>query len=138
MFALIDPNRIVAGIWAECLHPAAARILFWHSTCTSRFRSDAVPCVNEPVLREGGSVMSIRKNLVALASVLTLVTFLPSGVLASIRCPTSKYEKCIDRAEQALNDCLDHATLTEVLCWSRYGYAKIWCTVLYGVRSIFD
>jgi hypothetical protein len=99
-----------------------------------RFGSDAVPRVNESVLREGGSVMSVRNNIVTLASLLTLVTFLTSGVLASTSGPTSKYEKCMNRAEQALRDCLDHATLTEVLCWSRYGYAKLWCTILYGVR----
>jgi len=41
------------------------------------------------------------------------------------------YVECMDAAEEDRDDCLDHADLEE-LCWSAFGYAKLWCTIKYG------
>jgi len=82
--------------------------------------------------------MRIRKALVSLTAVLLLAGLTPSVVMAYSGNPASNYDRCITEADGSLHDCLDHAVATEALCWSRYGYAKLWCTIKYAVDSIID
>jgi len=47
------------------------------------------------------------------------------------------YDACMDKAEATLLKCLEAAGDTKPLCWSRFGYSKLGCTVSYFIRSIF-
>jgi hypothetical protein len=47
-----------------------------------------------------------------------------------------RYDRCITKSEQSLYECLDFAEATEQLCWSRYGYAKLYCSIRYAVDLI--
>lgn len=81
--------------------------------------------------------MRIKKVLVSLAAVIALTGMAPSAATADDYDSAIRYDRCMTRATQSLHDCLDHAVATEALCWSRYGYAKLWCTLRYGVDEIF-
>ena len=81
--------------------------------------------------------MRVRNGLVSLALFVALAGLTPSTVTAYDDESAIRYDRCMTRAVNALHDCLDHAVATEGLCWSRYGYAKLWCTLRYAADSIF-
>jgi len=74
--------------------------------------------------------------LVGILLVGTNLGLAPSvGAAAS---PSQAYVECMDKADGKLVTCLRNADETEYLCWSRFGYAKMWCSVKYLVGSIFE
>jgi hypothetical protein len=52
--------------------------------------------------------------------------------------PPRAYVQCMDRAEAKFVRCLDGADTTEFLCWSKFGYDKLWCSTKYMISSIFE
>lgn len=80
--------------------------------------------------------MKARWSFRKLLPLLTLVAALPVVALAWDE-PTAamKYEECMDRAEERFSECLDAADGTEFLCWSRFGYAKLACSIKYAIDS---
>ncbi|GEM_PF-1704618 len=80
-----------------------------------------------------------RNILPAIVSILVLGAgpiVAPPAVAAAN--PPQAYVECMDSADDKLEHCLDVAEETEVLCWSRFGYAKLWCSTKYLISSIFD
>ena len=71
-------------------------------------------------------------SIVAAAAILAL----PSAAMAGSGTPAEKYDACMDRAETSLIRCLDAAGEADYFCWSTFGYAKLWCTISYGVRAV--
>jgi hypothetical protein len=80
--------------------------------------------------------MRIRNLLVSLSILTVLAGLNPVTAVTYGDDPASRYDRCITKAERSLHACLDHAVATETLCWSRYGYAKLWCSLRYAVDSI--
>jgi hypothetical protein len=66
----------------------------------------------------------------ALLLALSLALTLPAAALAQEE-EARDYVSCMDAAVEQLFDCVRVADETEVLCWSRYGYAKLGCTLKY-------
>ncbi len=82
-------------------------------------------------------MMKTRRKLARPVAVLSLLTILPIASMAGQR-PTAamKYEGCMDHAERQFEICQDGASnLTEFLCWSRFGYDKLGCSVKYAIDS---
>ena len=82
--------------------------------------------------------MRSRTRFMRPAAALSLLALLPIAALAG-EPPSAamKYEACMDHAERQLAICLDAASeLTEVLCWSRFGYEKLGCSVKYAIESL--
>jgi len=71
-------------------------------------------------------------SIVAAAAILAL----PSTAMALSGTPAEKYDLCMDRAETSFLRCLDASGESEYLCWSTFGYAKLWCTISYGFRTV--
>ncbi len=69
-----------------------------------------------------------------MVTLFSLAGLYPSSVMAGNNDRATRYDQCMDRAEATLNDCLDSAVATEPLCWSRFGYAKLYCTIKYFVK----
>ena len=68
-----------------------------------------------------------------MVTLFSLAGLYPSSVMAGSNEPATRYDRCMDKAEASLYDCLDVAVATESLCWSRYGYAKLYCSIRYFV-----
>jgi hypothetical protein len=76
---------------------------------------------------------SLRASMVALA----LLALLPVTATGERPSAAMRYESCMDHAEGQLETCLEAASeLTEVLCWSRFGYDKLGCSVRYAIESV--
>jgi len=74
----------------------------------------------------------------AIALLLAVSLALPAAtVRAQAERPAMDYEACMNAAEDDLRECLKWADDAEELCWSRYGYTKIYCTGRYIIASIF-
>ena len=81
--------------------------------------------------------MNLRWSLKVPVVVLTLLAVLPAGVAGERPDAAMRYEACMDHAESQLETCLEAASeLSEVLCWSRFGYDKLGCSVKYAVESL--
>lgn len=81
--------------------------------------------------------MQFCKEMISTAVVLALLATAPPGIAAADD-PATRYEECMNKAEADLYKCLRIAAGSEYLCWSRYGYAKSWCSVRYLMESIFE
>jgi hypothetical protein len=82
--------------------------------------------------------MHIRKLLLTAALIATTAATVPATALASDP-PTAamKYEACMNEAEEKFNQCLEKSiTVAEAFCWSRYGWAKLGCSVDYAYNSL--
>ncbi|MFC1500288.1 hypothetical protein ACFL6T_04645 [Candidatus Zixiibacteriota bacterium] len=77
------------------------------------------------------------KRACSIAAVVAILAA-PSSAMALSDSPAEKYDACMDRAESSLLRCLDVSSELDYFCWSKYGYAKLWCTISYGVRSILN
>lgn len=69
--------------------------------------------------------MTARRLLLTVATAAALVA-LPLQAHAE----DTRYDKCMDRAEETLNEC-NKSSFDDTLCWSRFGYQKLWCTLRY-------
>ena len=75
----------------------------------------------------------------ALVSALILVAApVTAPAAAAAADPATAYLECMETAEKKFHTCLEKATVTEFLCWSKYGYDKLWCSVKYLGGSIFE
>ena len=73
----------------------------------------------------------------AIALLLTVSLAFPGAVRAQEERAAMDYEACMDAADEQFERCLEFAERTEELCWARYGYAKLGCTLKYGWDSWF-
>jgi len=80
--------------------------------------------------------MRFRSSILSMVAVLSLAGFYPSSAIAGNKDPATRYDRCITKSEESLYDCLEVAVATEQLCWSRYGYVKLYCSIRYGVDLI--
>ena len=69
--------------------------------------------------------MNARRLLLTAATAVTLIT-----MPLQARAEGTRYDDCMDRAEATLNAC-NKSSFDDTLCWSRYGYQKLWCTLRY-------
>ena len=79
-------------------------------------------------------------SMMMVAVMLAAPTFImasPIALKAQSRSDKARYAECIDAADKDFKYCLKHAEETDILCWAKYGYDKIGCTVSYIIRSIF-
>lgn len=80
--------------------------------------------------------MRFRRSILSMVTLFSLAGLYPTSVMAGSNDPATRYDRCITRAEESLYECLDFAVATEQLCWSRYGYAKLYCSLRYAVDLI--
>ena len=78
--------------------------------------------------------MCFKRDILLMVTLFSLAGLYPSSVMAGNNDPATRYDRCINKAEASLYDCLDFAVATESLCWSRYGYTKLYCTIRYFVE----
>lgn len=69
-----------------------------------------------------------------MVTLFSLAGLYPSSVMAGNNDRATRYDQCMDRAEESLYDCLNFAVATEPLCWSKFGYTKLYCTIKYFVK----
>ena len=71
-----------------------------------------------------------------MVTLFSLAGLYPSSVMAGNKDPATRYDRCITKADTSLYDCLEYAGFSEQLCWSRYGYSKLYCSLRYAVDLI--
>jgi len=84
-------------------------------------------------MRGGGTEMR-RQGLALLVAVALLTAALPQTARAGDPYLAAYYyEKCMKQAEDRMEICVDIlADEIDDLCWSGYGWAKIYCSLKYG------
>lgn len=82
--------------------------------------------------------MRIRKLFLKAALVTALASAVPATALASDPpIAAMKYERCMNEAEEKFDRCLERSiTIAEALCWSRYGWAKLYCSIEYPLNLL--
>jgi len=78
-------------------------------------------------------------SIMTVAALLAAPSFIaasPTALIAQADSPAAKYDDCMDGAEESFLNCLEAATEKDILCWSRFGWAKIACSISYGIREI--
>ena len=76
-------------------------------------------------------------SMMIVAAILVAPMFIaasPTALMAQADSRQAKYDACMEAADESLESCLEKAR-REYLCWSRFGYEKIGCTVSLGIRS---
>lgn len=69
-----------------------------------------------------------------MVTLFSLAGLYPSSVMAGNNEPGTRYDQCMDRAEESFKECFEYTHATEPLCWSKFGYTKLYCTIRYFVE----